>query len=80
MLNAFEKSGERLKRVSKFKVWQDGNRPKELETNYFMKEKLEYVHNNPVTARVVDEPEHYIYSSARDYTGKKGMIEVEFIE
>ena len=69
-----------MKRVSKYKVWQDGNRPKELETNHFMQEKLEYVHNNPVTARVVDEPEHYIYSSARDYTGKKGMIEVEFIE
>jgi putative transposase len=80
LLNAFEKAGKRLNRITKNKVWQDGNRPKELETNHFMKQKLDYIHSNPVQARFVDEPEHYVYSSARDYTGQKGLIEVVFVQ
>ena len=80
LLNAFAKAGQRLHRISKNKVWQDGNRPKELETNHFIQQKLDYIHNNPVEARLVDEPEHYVYSSARDYAGQKGLIEVVFIE
>jgi len=35
---------------------------------------------NPVEAGFVDEPEHYLYSSARDYSGKKGLIDISFIE
>ena len=80
LIRAFEKAGKHLKRISKYKVWQDGNHPKELETNQFMQEKLEYIHNNPVEAGLVDEPEHYLYSSARDYCGNKGMIDVRLIE
>lgn len=80
LLNAFAKAGQRLNRISKNKVWQDGNRPKELETNHFMQQKLDYIHNNPVEARLVDEPEHYVYSSARDYAGQKGLIDVVFIQ
>ncbi|WP_174270025.1 hypothetical protein [Solitalea canadensis] len=45
-----------------------------------MQQKLDYLHNNPVTAGIVDEPEHYRYSSARNYAGQPGLIEVEFLE
>jgi hypothetical protein len=45
-----------------------------------MQQRLDYLHNNPVEAGIVDEPEHYIFSSARDYAGKKGLLDVEFIE
>lgn len=34
-----------------------------------MKQKLDYLHNNPVTAGIVYQPEHYVYSSAIKYTG-----------
>jgi hypothetical protein len=34
---------------------------------------------NPVKECIVYEPEHYVYSSARDYTGERGLIEVEFL-
>ena len=37
-----------------------------------MQQKLDYIHYNPVAAGFVDEPEHYRYSSAKDYAGKKG--------
>ena len=79
LMNAFRKSAERIKRNSNYKVWQDGNQPKLLETIEFTQQKLEYLHNNPVMAEIVDEPEHYRYSSARDYCGIKGLLDVELI-
>ena len=50
LLNAFTKAGQKLNRISKNKVLQDGNRPKELETYHFMQQKLGYIHNNPASA------------------------------
>lgn len=34
---------------------------------------------NPVLAGIVDKAEEYVYSSSRDYTGIKGLIDVEFL-
>ena len=45
-----------------------------------MDQKLEYIHNNPVVTGEVMEPWEYLYSSARDYSGGKGLIDVLFIE
>jgi hypothetical protein len=44
-----------------------------------VREKLEYIHNNPVRAGIVELPEHYLYSSARNYAGIKGLLEVEIL-
>jgi hypothetical protein len=32
---------------------------------------MNYIHNNPVEAGIVERPEHYIYSSAKDYVKTK---------
>ncbi len=80
LLRAFSKAATKLKRVSKYKVWKDGNQPKLLETNHFLQQKLDYIHMNPVMAEIVDEPEYYRYSSARDYCGTVGLLKVDFIE
>ena len=45
-----------------------------------LKQKLDYIHQNPVVAGFVEEPEHWIYSSARDYEGEKGLIDVVFLD
>jgi len=79
LFRAFQQAGSDLKRITSFKVWQDGNQPKGIETNSFLEEKLNYIHNNPVESEVVDEAENYLYSSARDYAGIKGLLEVEVI-
>ena len=39
-------------------------------------QKLEYIHNNPVKRGYVDDPSHLRYSSARNYAGLPGLIEV----
>ncbi len=80
LLNAFKKSGDQLKRVKNYKVWQDGNQPKEIETNEFLDQKLKYIHSNPVESEIVDAPEDYLYSSARDYCGVKGLLAIVILE
>jgi len=74
MLKIFEEEAERIKRVKGYKLWQDGNHPIELISNQIIDQKLDYVHRNPVEAGFVQNPEDYIYSSARDYSGEKGIL------
>ena len=80
LLRGFKKSGEKLKRIQEYKVWQDGSRPIHLDSAKLMDEKVDYIHYNPVEAEIVDEPEDYLYSSARDYAGRKGLLDVVMIE
>ena len=80
MLEMFSDVADGLKRVENYKVWQDGNHPELLFSNDFLQQKLDYLHMNPVVAEFVDEPEHYWYSSARDYyTKQKGLLNVELL-
>jgi len=51
------------------------NKPIELWSNKVINEKISYIHNNPVNEGLVYYPEDYVYSSARDYSGKKGLLE-----
>jgi len=62
-----------------FKVWTNNNHPEEIYTEDFMKSKLYYVHNNPVRAGLVAEPEYYLYSSASNYVTGKGLIEIDML-
>ncbi|MDD5548060.1 MAG: hypothetical protein PHI79_00510 [Sulfurovaceae bacterium] len=39
--------------------------------------KINYIHQNPVKRGYVDEATHWRYSSARDYEGKIGLVNVE---
>ena len=80
LLNAFEFAGRINRKVKEYKVWQDGYHPEELLTNKFMDQKLDYTHNNAVVAGFVNEPHHYALSSAIDYAGGKGLIDITFLE
>lgn len=78
MLNLFWYAGKNNKKIKYFKVWQDGNDAQEIHTTYFLEEKMNYIHNNPVKAELVGRPENYLYSSARDYSGEKGLVNILF--
>ena len=62
-----------------WQFWQHTNRPIPLISNEIFYQKLEYIHQNPVTAGFVDRMEDYPYSSAVDFYGGKGKIELSFI-
>lgn len=80
MLELFGEVVDHLRRVSHHKVWQDGNHPILLTKPNLTRQKLDYIHNNPVAAEIVDEPEEYKYSSARDYyTKRKGYLAIDFV-
>ncbi|WDN89049.1 hypothetical protein BuS5_02017 [Desulfosarcina sp. BuS5] len=38
---------------------------------------IEYIYYNPVKRGYVDKPEHWRYSSGRDYIGLKGLVAVK---
>ena len=54
---------------SEYQVWQAGVHPKQISNARMMKQKIEYVHYNPVKAGFVEIPEHWKHSSARNYLG-----------
>ena len=81
MLEIFISVGARNSRNAAYQFWQQDNRPKECYSATFTTQKIEYVHNNPVAAGIVEKAEEYVYSSARDYFyGKKlGLLEIEWL-
>ncbi len=78
-LKMFLYAGKDLKRIKKYKVWQDGNRPMVLYSNKFIWQKLDYIHNNPVEAGIVENAEDYLFSSARNYTEMENVLDIELL-
>jgi len=78
----FKEVGEKNSRNRNYQFWQQDNQPKIIYTPHFAEQKLEYIHNNPVEAGIVEKAEEYIYSSARDYYyGKEcGLIKIEWLK
>lgn len=59
---------------AKYQVWLQNNQPKVCIHPRFTTQKIEYIHNNPVVAGIVDRPEHYLYSSARNYLNRSDVL------
>lgn len=74
MLWLFESAGKRNSNNKNYQFWQQDNRPIELSTAAMVDQRLNYIHQNPVKERIVNEPEHYVYSSVIDYVGGRGLI------
>lgn len=80
LLWMFKRAGERNSNNEKYQFWQQDNHPIELSTNEMITQRLDYLHNNPVKAGYVWEPQHYKYSSAIDYyTDDKGLLPIEMM-
>ena len=80
MLDYFNKACDHLKREQHYKVWQDGYHAEHIYSNLFIKQKVNYIHNNPVVDKVVTLPEDYYFSSARNYAGLSHDIDVVLLE
>ena len=62
-----------------WQLWNQINQPIELYNSEIFYQKLNYIHHNPVEAGFVEKEEDWIYSSARDFRGKNGLIELSYI-
>jgi putative transposase len=57
-------------------LWQEGSHPQLIQDEEMMRQKLTYIHRNPVERGYVDEDVHWRYSSARNYAGEDGLLDV----
>jgi hypothetical protein len=74
---AFEQAGQETGR-SDNKVWQDSYWDENVYTERFLRQKLNYVHRNPLRAGIVDRVEDYVYSGYRNYEfGETWLIEID---
>ena len=80
LLAYFQKACEHLKRAQQYKVWQDGYHAEHIYSNSFIKQKIEYIHNNPVKDKIVTLPEDYYFSSARNYAGLENELEIVLLD
>jgi putative transposase len=78
MLRRFEHIGNRLGFKKKFYVWQRPSNPLyiDLDKKDLLVERFDYIHTNPVRDRIVDTDCDYLYSSARDYSGMQGLVNI----
>lgn len=65
------------KTESTYQFWEEGSHPQRIESEAVMRQKLDYIHHNPVKRGFVDLPEHWRWSSARNYAGLPGLIDVD---
>jgi putative transposase len=79
MLNRFSFKAAQHSRNKSFQVWTHENHAIFLYSPEFIAEKLEYLHQNPVRAGIVLNPEDYLYSSARNYAGLDNLLDVEIL-
>ncbi|MEO6831785.1 MAG: transposase [Chitinophagaceae bacterium] len=57
-------------------VWTDDNHPEELWSREFFEQKCNYIHMNPVRACLVEEPQHWRYSSASDLVNNTPLLKL----
>ena len=81
MLEIFKREGAKNSRNKEYQFWRQDNRPMELYSGSFIFQKMNYIHNNAVEAGIVERPEDYLYSSAKDYklTKKCGLVDLVFL-
>jgi REP element-mobilizing transposase RayT len=76
MLNLFEFAAKQHKRNEKYQVWTHENHAELIYSDNFIFQKINYIHDNPVRAGIVENPEDYLYSSARDFAGKSCLLDI----
>lgn len=69
LLYLFEYFGKKNKHNATYQFWKQNNHPVDILSSKFMQEKVNYIHENPVKARIVNEAQNYIYSSANPFCG-----------
>lgn len=63
-----------------YRFWKADNKPIELWSNKVIDQKIDYIHQNPVEQGMVFKAEEYVYSSAADYAGETGLIDIQIIK
>jgi len=81
MLQRFEHYSQCFKKIEKYSLWQTCSNSHYISTNniQMLHDHIKFIHENPVRDTLVEFPGDYIFSSARDYTGIKGLVDVSLL-
>mgnify|MGYP000333141504 FL=1 len=71
---AFYKKAHKTDRT--YQLWQEGVHPELIQGQEMMQQKVAYIHQNPVKRGYVDFDVDWRYSSARNYAGGEGLLDV----
>jgi len=82
MMRHFEDYGKPLRRIEKFHLWQNCSSPLRIDNQQpsCLLDRIAHIHENPVRERIVEQPEAYVFSSARDYAGIRGLVNVRVVQ
>jgi putative transposase len=73
MTAIFKKRGSENALNLNHQIWQNENYPVALINEEMLRQKIDYIHNNPVRAGLVNESFEYLYSSAHPFSPLKVM-------
>jgi len=79
LLWMFTRAGKKNATTTKYQFWQQHNKPIELWSPKVIKQKLDYIHNNPIEGGFVTEATDWKYSSARNYVEDHTILEIDDI-
>ena len=77
LLWLFEKAGKEKANVTKYQFWQHHNKPIELWSEKVIKQKIDYIHNNPIELGFVTNSIDWKYSSARNFQDDHTILEID---
>jgi REP element-mobilizing transposase RayT len=76
-LHVFRKAAEGRTKKQDYKIWKDEYHPIAVTSEKWFRQKMEYMHNNPVRKGFVEKPEDWKYSSARNWIlGDDSIIKI----
>jgi REP element-mobilizing transposase RayT len=79
LLDKFSFEARRTQRAKNYKVWKDDNHAILLNNAQMKRQRLDYIHDNPVRQLIVQYPHEYLFSSAKDYADEKGLVTIVHI-
>ena len=74
MMDAAKKNNS----TSTYELWQPSNNPIIIEEASDFHQMSTYIHDVPVVDGIVENPEEYLYSSARNFYDLEGLIEINY--
>jgi putative transposase len=81
--NGREKERAWLAEKGKRELWQDSKHSLPIYSPGWIREKIEYIHNNPVKSGLVENTGDFPFSSFRNYYPESGavpLVKVDFVE
>ena len=77
LLWMLERAAKKKGNITGRQLWQYHNKPIELWSDKVIKQKIDYIHNNPVENGFVTQSTHWKYSSARNFEEDHTILEIE---